>query len=88
MPNDRAEFSKSRPLAPMPSHERHFYSAQRAFGLFRMRIFDPVLMGAPHLHGLIEATFAIDMEMTENLQGQNVQNPDKWSGGFWGGVWH
>ncbi len=88
MANDRAEFSKSRPQAPTPSHERHFYSAQRAFGRFGMRIFDPVLMGAPHWHGHIEANFAIDMEMTYDVDGQIVEIPANRLVVFWAGVPH
>jgi AraC-like DNA-binding protein len=88
MPNDRPHLPKSRPLTPTPSHERHFYSTQRAFGRFGMRIFDPVLMPHPHSHGHIEANFAINMEMTYDVDGQIVQIPANRLVIFWAGVPH
>jgi hypothetical protein len=56
-------------LNAAPAHERHFYSATRAFGRFGMRIFEPQLMPAPHWHGHIEANFAIDHQMDYEVDG-------------------
>ncbi len=88
MPIDRAKIPQSRPLTPTPSHERHFYSTQRAFGRFGMRIFDPVLMPRPHWHGHIEANFAIDMELTYDVDGEIVEVPANRLVLFWAGVPH
>ena len=70
------------------SHERHFYSTQRAFGRFGMRIFDPVLMAQPHWHGHIEANFAPNFEMEYQLDGQVLTLPANRLVLFWAGVPH
>ena len=71
-----------------PRHERHFYAANRAFGRFGMRIFDPVLMAAPHWHGHIEANFARDMTMDYDVDGQKLTLPPNRLVIFWAGVPH
>jgi len=86
--NVPAAAPKSRPLTPTPSHERHFYSTQRAFGRFGMRIFDPVLMPRPHWHGHVEANFAVDMEMVYDVDGETVHIPANRLVIFWAGVPH
>lgn len=78
----------SRPITPMPSHERHFYSTKRAFGRFGIRIFDPVLMTQPHWHGHIEANFATDFEMEYQVDGQALTLPANRLVVFWAGVPH
>lgn len=71
-----------------PSHERHFYSNQRAFGRFGMRIFDPVAMAQPHWHGHIEANFTLDAEMDYEIDGQNLTVPANRLVLFWAGIPH
>ena len=70
------------------NHERHFYSNIRAFGRFGIRIFEPVLMSAPHWHGHIEANFATDMEMEYDVDGQKLRLPANQLVVFWAGVPH
>lgn len=82
------ETPDSRRSAGGPSHERHFYSAQRAFGRFGMRIFDPVIMQQPHWHGHIEANLVIDAEMDYDFNGQTLTVPRNRLVLFWAGVPH
>ncbi len=77
-----------RPATPVPSHERHFYSTQRAFGRFGMRIFDPTLMTQPHWHGHIEANFAIDFEMDYEVDSEKRTLPANRLVIFWAGIPH
>ncbi len=73
---------------PVPSHERHFYAANRAFGRFGMRIFEPVIMPQPHWHGHIEANFAINLTMEYNIDGQVIRVPANRLVIFWAGIPH
>ena len=72
----------------MASHERQFYAANRAFGRFGMRIFDPVVMATPHWHGHIEANFAQDFTMDYDVDGQHLCLPPNRLVIFWAGVPH
>lgn len=82
------EKPKARSFTPLPAHERHFYAANRAFGRFGIRIFDPVLMGQPHYHGHIEANLAVDFEMTYDVDGQTLTIPANRLVIFWAGIPH
>lgn len=73
---------------PTSTHERHFYAANRAFGRFGMRIFNPPLMAHHHWHGHIEANFAINMELGYDVDGQPVQVPANRLVIFWAGIPH
>ena len=77
-----------RKIEPKPSHERHFYSTKRAFGRFGIRIFDPVVMGTPHLHGHVEANLATGFEMTYVVDGETLTIPANQLVIFWAGVPH
>jgi AraC family transcriptional regulator, melibiose operon regulatory protein len=72
----------------VPSHERHFYAANRAFGRFGIRIFEPVIMPQPHWHGHIEANFAIDLTMEYNIDGRTILVPANRLVIFWAGIPH
>lgn len=78
----------ARPSTPTPSHERHFYAANRAFGRFGIRIFDPVVMEHPHWHGHIEANFAMNLEMDYDVDGQSFTVPANRLVLFWAGIPH
>ena len=71
-----------------PAHERHFYAANRAFGRFGMRIFDPQVMSKPHWHGHIEANFAIHHSMGYDVDSQQVHVPADRLTIFWAGIPH
>ena len=75
-------------LNAAPAHERHFYSATRAFGRFGMRIFEPQLMSAPHWHGHLEANFAIDHQMEYEVDSERLVVPPNRLCVFWAGVPH
>lgn len=79
---------EKRPSTPVPSHERHFYSATRAFGRFGMRIFEPKLMTQPHWHGHIEANFAINFQMKYDVDGRQHEVPANRLVLFWAGIPH
>jgi AraC family transcriptional regulator, melibiose operon regulatory protein len=72
----------------VPSHERHFYANNRAFGRFGMRIFDPMVMPQPHWHGHVEANFAMDLEMDYDVDGQSLTIPPNRLVLFWAGIPH
>lgn len=72
----------------VPGHERHFYSASRAFGRFGMRIFEPVVMPQPHWHGHIEANFCINAKMEYNIDGRIITIPSDRLVIFWAGIPH
>ena len=72
----------------VPSHERHFYARNRAFGRFGMRIFEPLIMARPHWHGHIEANFAIDTTMIYEVDGQPLAVPPNRLVVFWAGIPH
>lgn len=73
---------------PTPDHDRHFYSLQKAFGRFGIRIFQPVLMPQPHWHGHIEANFAVDFEMVYDIDSTRLTLPPNRLVLFWAGVPH
>jgi AraC family transcriptional regulator, melibiose operon regulatory protein len=78
----------ARHKGPTSLHERHFYSMQKAFGRFGIRIFEPVLMPQAHWHGHIEANFAVDFEMVYNVDNQRITLPPNRLVLFWAGVPH
>ncbi len=80
--------SKDSRVGPVPSHERHFYASNRAFGRFGMRIFEPQLMPQPHWHGHVEANFSIDMTMTYEMDGEQLAIPSDRLVVFWAGIPH
>jgi AraC-like DNA-binding protein len=71
-----------------PAHERHFYSASRAFGRFGMRIFEPQVMTKPHWHGHVEANFAIHHTMDYDVDSQPIHVPAARLTVFWAGIPH
>jgi AraC family transcriptional regulator, melibiose operon regulatory protein len=73
---------------PVPSHDRHFYSQNRAFGRFGIRIFEPVVMPQPHWHGHIEANFASGFRMTYDIDTERLVLPENRLVLFWAGVPH
>jgi AraC-like DNA-binding protein len=73
---------------PVPNHDRHFYSQNRAFGRFGIRIFEPVTMPQPHWHGHIEANFASNVRMTYDIDGTRLVVPESRLVLFWAGVPH
>lgn len=75
-------------LKGAPKHERHFYSSNRAFGRFGMRIFEPQTMERPHWHGHVEANFAIHHTMDYDLDNQRIQVPSARLAIFWAGIPH
>ncbi len=75
-------------LKGAPSHERHFYATNRAFGRFGMRIFDPHTMDKPHWHGHIEANFCIHHAMGYDVDNEPVIVPPGRLAVFWAGVPH
>jgi AraC-like DNA-binding protein len=75
-------------LNAAPSHERHFYSASRAFGRFGMRIFEPQTMTKPHWHGHVEANFAIHHTMEYDVDNVAIHVPAGRLAVFWAGIPH
>jgi AraC-like DNA-binding protein len=75
-------------LNAAPSHERHFYSANRAFGRFGMRIFEPQTMTKPHWHGHVEANFALHHSMDYDVDSQAIHVPAGRLAVFWAGIPH
>lgn len=71
-----------------PAHERHFYAANRAFGRFGMRIFEPQVMARPHWHGHIEANFALHHTMEYDVDSAAIHVPAARLTVFWAGVPH
>ncbi|MEM8951493.1 MAG: helix-turn-helix domain-containing protein [Pseudomonadota bacterium] len=80
---------RSRDLtASVPSHERHFYAVDRAFGRFGMRRFAPTPMTAPHWHGHVEVNYLTGASMTYDFDGDRVDVPASQMIIFWAGVPH
>lgn len=79
--------SRRNPM-PVPNHDRHFYSQNRAFGRFGIRIFEPVVMPQPHWHGHVEANFATSFQMTYDFDGTRLVVPEHRLVLFWAGVPH
>lgn len=75
-------------ITAAPAHERHFYSASRAFGRFGMRIFEPQTMSSPHWHGHVEANFAIHHSMDYDVDNEPVHVPTGRLAVFWAGIPH
>lgn len=71
-----------------PSGDHRFYSPDKAFGRFGIRIFDPVVMTKPHWHGHVEANLAIGFEMTYDVDGTEIVVPADRLVVFWAGVPH
>jgi AraC-like DNA-binding protein len=78
----------ARSITPLPSHERHFYASNRAFGRFGIRVFDPVIMDKPHWHGHLEINFAHDFEMAYDVNGTTVTVEANRAVAFWAGIPH
>jgi AraC family transcriptional regulator, melibiose operon regulatory protein len=68
--------------------ERRFYSRNKAFGRFGMRIFKPVSMERPHWHGHIELNFVRNARMTYIMDGQSVVVEPGRLLVFWAGIPH
>jgi AraC family transcriptional regulator, melibiose operon regulatory protein len=73
---------------PQRAQDRHFYSANRAFGRFGVRIFDPVLMDQPHWHGHVEINLPTRFEMDYVIDGRTVTVPADTAVVFWAGIPH
>ena len=73
---------------PVPNHDRHFYSRNRAFGRFGIRIFEPELMPLPHWHGHVELNFAMNFQMDYDFDGTSLTVPEGRLVLFWAGVPH
>lgn len=71
-----------------PAHERHFYSANRAFGRFGMRIFEPQVMQKPHWHGHIEANYSLHHTMDYDVDNEAIHVPEGRLTIFWAGIPH
>jgi AraC family transcriptional regulator, melibiose operon regulatory protein len=88
MSDTRSPAQARRNPMPVPSHDRHFYSQNRAFGRFGIRIFDPMVMPQPHWHGHIEANFATGFRMTYDIDAKRQVLPQNRLVLFWAGVPH
>lgn len=71
-----------------PAHERHFYAANRAFGRFGMRIFEPQVMAKPHWHGHIEANYSLHHTMDYDVDNEAIHVPEGRLTIFWAGIPH
>ncbi|MEJ2022213.1 MAG: hypothetical protein P8X43_09295, partial [Maritimibacter sp.] len=74
--------------ASAPSHERHFYAVDKAFGRFGIRLFSPTTMPSPHWHGHIEANYLTGASMIYDFDGERVVVPPGQLVIFWAGVPH
>lgn len=79
---------KKRKITRLPAHERRFYAANRAFGRFGIRVFDPVTMDKPHWHGHLEINFAQDFEIVYDMNGTSVTVAANRGVAFWAGIPH
>jgi AraC family transcriptional regulator, melibiose operon regulatory protein len=74
--------------AGLPTHERHFYSRNRAIGRFGVRLFKPQLMEVAHWHGHIELNFSRGADLHYDFNGQAIRVPAGECAAFWAGVPH
>lgn len=88
MDGSRSKAQSRRNPMPVPNHDRHFYSRNRAFGRFGIRIFEPQLMPMPHWHGHVELNFAMNFRMDYDFDGTSLTVPDGRLVLFWAGVPH
>lgn len=88
MDGTRSRAQRRRNPMPVPNHDRHFYSRNRAFGRFGIRIFEPELMPLPHWHGHVELNFAMNVRMTYDFDGTRLEVPPGRLVLFWAGVPH
>jgi AraC-like DNA-binding protein len=88
MDEPRTKAQTRRNPMPVPNHDRHFYSRNRAFGRFGIRIFEPVLMQRPHWHGHVELNFAMNFGMAYDFDGTSLMVPEGRMVLFWAGVPH
>jgi AraC-like DNA-binding protein len=88
MDGSRSKAQTRRNPMPVPNHDRHFYSRNRAFGRFGIRIFEPELMPLPHWHGHVELNFAMNFRMAYDFDGTRLEVPDGRLVLFWAGVPH
>ncbi len=88
MDGSRSRGQRRRNPMPVPNHDRHFYSRNRAFGRFGIRIFEPQLMPQPHWHGHVELNFATHVRMGYDFDGTRLEVPDRRLVLFWAGVPH
>lgn len=84
----RSKAQTRRNPMPVPNHDRHFYSRNRAFGRFGIRIFEPELMPLPHWHGHVELNFAMNFRMAYDFDGTRLEVPEGHLVLFWAGVPH
>jgi AraC-like DNA-binding protein len=85
---DMKDSSDEERLKGAPKHERHFYSASRAFGRFGMRIFEPQVMATTHWHGHLEANFALGHQMVYDVDNEKIIVPPGRLAVFWAGIPH
>lgn len=88
MDSGRSTAQRRRNPMPVPNHDRHFYSRNRAFGRFGIRIFEPELMAQPHWHGHVELNFAMNFRMDYDFDGTSLTVPEGRLVLFWAGVPH
>ncbi|WP_137111132.1 helix-turn-helix domain-containing protein [Rhodobacter sp. SY28-1] len=88
MDGGRSTAQRRRNPMPVPNHDRHFYSRNRAFGRFGIRIFEPELMALPHWHGHVELNFAMNFRMDYDFDGTSLTVPEGRLVLFWAGVPH
>lgn len=88
MDGGRSKAQTRRNPMPVPNHDRHFYSRNRAFGRFGIRIFEPELMPLPHWHGHVELNFAMNFRMDYDFDGTSLTVPEGRLVLFWAGVPH
>lgn len=88
MDGGRSKAQMRRNPMPVPNHDRHFYSRNRAFGRFGIRIFEPELMPLPHWHGHVELNFAMNFRMDYDFDGTSLTVPEGRLVLFWAGVPH
>ena len=70
------------------AYERRFYAANRAFGRFGMRIFEPVTMDRPHWHGHVEGNLSVNADLVYIFDGTELTVPAGVPVFFWAGIPH